>query len=330
MKRICILFALPVVLAGCGGPGNDSPYAEVLAQPLYRPLTDSIEREPQRSDLYFRRAVLLNQNNLPEPALADFQKAWSLSRQEIYALGAGNLLLEKDPAEAAGFLTDAVKQLPNSIPLQLTLARAYAAQNKTAEALAISRAILQKQPGQPHALQLQLDLVSQTNEPDSLLATLEQAHRLAPKDADISQKLAYQYAENKDPKALALADSLIAADREKLYAHPLYIKGMYYANTGDNASALRFFTETLQRDYNYLNAYIEKGKILLKQKKTTEALQVFALANRIDPAFADAWFWIGTCQEEAGRREEARLSYEKAYELDKTFTEAKEAAGKLR
>ena len=202
--------------------------------------------------------------------------------------------------------------------------------NKTAEALAISRAILQQQPGQRQALQLQLDLVSQTNQPDSLLATLEQAHRIAPNDPDISQKLAYQYAENKDPKALALADSLIAADREKLYAHPLYTKGMYYANTGDQVNALRFFNETLQRDYNYLNAYIEKGKILLKQKKTTEALQVFALANRIDPAFADAWFWIGACQEEAGRREEARLSYEKAYELDKTFTEAKEAADKLR
>ena len=132
MKRICLLLLVLVVVSGCGGPANDSPYAEVLAQPLYRPLTDSIAREPQRSDLYFRRAVLLNQNNLPEPALADFQKAWSLSPQEIYALGAGNLLLEKDPAEAAGFLSGAVKQLPNSIPLRLTLARAYAAQNKTA------------------------------------------------------------------------------------------------------------------------------------------------------------------------------------------------------
>lgn len=330
MNRIFLLFIAVVLVIGCSDPEETSPFAEVLSQPPYRPLTDSIKKEPGRDDLYFRRAILLNTNNYPEPSLADFQKAWSLSRQESYALGASNLLLEKNAAEAAGFLSQAVKELPNSLLLQLSLARAYDAQGKTEEALTVCHAILEKWPGQLNGLLLQADLLQKKGDPEGAMSALEKAHRIAPLNRDISYKLMYQFAENKNAKVIALADSLLAADSQKLYADPHYVKGVYYANLNDNANAIRLFNETLKQDYNYLNAYIEKGKILLKQKKTAEALKTFVLANRVSPSFPDAWYWIGRCQEEMGQKEEARLNYEKAYGLDKTFTEAKEAAGNIR
>ena len=47
------------------------------------------------------------------------------------------------------------------------------------------------------------------------------------------------------------------------------------------------------------------------------------------PAFPDAYYWMGICQEALGQTEEAKLNYQKAYGLDKTFTEAKEAAEKI-
>jgi tetratricopeptide (TPR) repeat protein len=59
-------------------------------------------------------------------------------------------------------------------------------------------------------------------------------------------------------------------------------------------------------------------------------MKTFALANTISPSFADAWYWIGRCQEFLGQKEEAKLNYERAYGLDKTFTEAKEAAEKIK
>src|ERR1043166_7590609 len=61
---------------------EESPFGNLLYQQPYAPLTDSIKKEPKRDELYFRRAVLLNKNNFPEPALADFQKAWSLQKNE--------------------------------------------------------------------------------------------------------------------------------------------------------------------------------------------------------------------------------------------------------
>ena len=66
------------------------------------------------------------------------------------------------------------------------------------------------------------------------------------------------------------------------------------------------------------------------RKKPMEALKTFELANTITPSFADAWYWMGRCQEILGDKAEAKQNYEKAYELDNTFTEAKEAAEKIK
>lgn len=326
MNRFILLLASILFAAGCGNSDESSPFSDILNQPPYRPLTDSIREEPRRDDLYFRRAVALNKNNFPEPALADFQKAWSLSKQESYAVGISNLLLEKNTTDAISFLKEALKEYPASILLQLSLARAYDRQNKTDEALAVCAAILQQEPGQVNALLLQADLYEKKGDTAGTITALEKAHAVAPLNREIGYKLAYQYAETKNTKVIALADSLIAKDSLKLYAEPYYVKGVYYSNVNNEAMAIRFFDEAIKHDYNNLNAYIEKGKILLKQKKTAAAFRTFQLANTISPAFADAWYWMAKCEELAGRKEEARLNYQKAYELDKTFTEAKEAA----
>ena len=103
MKPSLILI-LSFLIWGCNSnEQTSSPFAEILSQPPFASLTDSISKEPGRDDLYFRRAVLLNKNNLPEPALADFKKAWSIAPAETYAVGVSNILLEKKPDSAVLF-----------------------------------------------------------------------------------------------------------------------------------------------------------------------------------------------------------------------------------
>jgi len=320
---------LMLLLLGCNNNNSSSPYDEILSQPLFSSITDSIRKEPGRDDLYFRRAVLLNKNNFPEPALADFRKAWSLAKEESYAVGVSNILLEKKPDSAIVFLNEVIKEIPNSLFLQISLARSYDALNKTDEALKVCNAMLEKEPNQVNALLLKADLLEKKGDTANMISSLEKAYSIVPFNREISNKLAYQYAESKNAKALQIADSLISKDSLNIHAEPYYVKGMYYSNINDKGKAIQLFDATIKRDHRFLNAYIEKGKILLDQKKTNEALKTFQLANTITPSFPDAWYWIGRCQEIAGDKAEAKQSYEKAYELDNTFTEAKEAAEKI-
>lgn len=330
MNRILLLFVGFYLLTGCNSNEDSSPYSEVLDQPPYSVLTDSIKKEPQRDELYFRRAVLLNKNNFPEPALADFRKAWSMRQDESYAIGVSNILVEKKPEEAVTFLNTALNALPKSLFLRLSLARAYNAMGKTGDALSVCNAILLEQPDQVNTLMLQTELYEKQGDSAAVLKNLEKSYSLAPLNLEVALKLAYQYAETKNPKVIPLTDTLIMRDSLHLHADPYYVKGLYYSNTGDKAKAIQFFDKTITQDYNYLNAYIEKGKALLDQQKVTPAYKVFGLANTIDPAFADAWFWIARCQEQMDLKDEARQNYEKAYSLDKSFTEAKEAADRIK
>src|SRR6218665_75692 len=326
--NIALLFPLFLVI-GCGSDGENSPYAEILAQPPYASVTDSIRKEPKRDDLYFHRAVLLNRNNLPEPALADFRKAWSLNSEEPYAIGIANILLEKRPDSASTFLEQAVKDLPKSIFLRILLARSFDARQQTDRAIAVCDEILHTDSNQLNTLALKAELLGKKNDTLATIAVLEKVHRLVPENPELTSKLIYQYAAIKNPKALALADTLLQKDKLGEKTGPLYVKELYYANIGDQANALRFFDQTIKRSYHYMNAYIEKAKILIDQKKTNEALQVLRIAMSVDSAFPDTWYWIGQCQEIMGQKTDAKLSYEKAYSLDKSFVEAKEAAGKI-
>ncbi len=319
-----------ILISSCNDKSSVSPYDDILKQSPYSGMTDSIKQEPKNDGLYFRRAVLLNSNNLVEPALADFKKAWSLKKDEKYAFGLSNLLLDKNPDSAIIYLETALKELPNSFLLRLTLARSLNAQNKIDAALKICNDLLQKNPDQVDMLKLKADLLDKKGNSAEAILILEKAYHFSPYDIDLNYELAYKYAENKNAKVILLCDSLIRIDTLGHHAEPYYYKGIYFSNINDKSNALSLFVQAIQHDFYYLNAYIEKGKVQFDQKKINDALKTFQLANTISPKFPDPYFWIGKCQEAMGQKDEAKLNYQRAYGLDKTFTEAKEAADKIK
>ncbi|MEO6612965.1 MAG: tetratricopeptide repeat protein [Chitinophagaceae bacterium] len=328
--KIVSFFLAGLLLAGCTHKKDDSPYSTILAQPPFAAITDSIRREPGNDELYFRRAVLLNSNNLPEPALSDFQKAWSLKKDERYAYGLGNLLLDKKPDSAILFLGHALKELPQSFLLKLTLAHAYQAGDETDKALKLCDELLQENPGQVDVLKMKADLLEKKGDKKEMIAALQKAYNLTPFDVELNYMLALKLAETGNERVLSLCDSLIHADSSGVHAEPYYYKGIYYSTIKDRVKAIAFFDKAIKIDYNFLDGYIEKAGVLYDMKKYGEALEVLNLCLTISPKFADAYYWAGKCQEALGQTDEARLNYQRAYGLDNGLTEAKEAAGKLK
>ena len=327
--KITVIVTSIFFIVSCNNKDDASPYADLLNRPPFAGLTDSISHDRKNDSLYFRRAVLLNSNNLPEPALADFKKAWSLRKDERYALGVSRLLLEKNADSAILFLNRALDDLPNSLLLRLSLARAYDAQNKPDEALKVCDDILAHNPEQVDVLKFKSDLLSRKGMGADAIKVLEKAYALTPFDVELNYILALKYAENKNPKIIALCDSLIRADSLDAHAEPYYYKGIYYSNINDKLSALGNFEKAIQHDYYFLDGYIEKAGALYDLKKFPEAIKTLNLALTLSPKFADAYYWLGKCQEATGLKEDAKLNYQRAFSLDKNLTEAKLAAERL-
>jgi len=245
-------------------------------------------------------------------------------------LGAGALLLESKPAEALAFLQEAIRELPESLLLNLTLARTYDSQGKTAEALQLLSGLMDKNPEQVDLIKMKADLVDKQGNTAEALALLEKAYSFTPYDVKLNYILALKYAESGNPKVIPLCDSLSRADSLGVHADPYYYKGIYYSNINEKAKALAQFDEAIKHDYYFLDGYIEKGALLFEMKKYNDALSVFNLALTISPKFADNYYWIAKCQQALGQKEEAKLNYQRAFGLDQSFTSARDSANKLK
>lgn len=319
---------IPVSLLIACSDNTDQP-DNVLSQPPFQSLTDSIKQFPRNSDLYYRRGVLLYQNNQAPYAASDLRQAWNLQPKEEYALSLTTLLREKNTDSAIVFIENALQKLPNSIALQVGLARGYQKKNQPQKALAIVDKILSEYPNQLDALVLNSELLQAQGKSREALEALETAYGYAPSDAALGYELAYQYAEAGNPKALPLTEALIKADPTETVAQAYYIRGIYFDKTGAKSEAVKSYDEAIRANYNFMDAYRDKGILYYEGKKYSEALKTFQLALTISPATAEFHYWIGKTQQAMGNNQEAKLAYLRAYGLDKSITEAKEAADKL-
>jgi tetratricopeptide (TPR) repeat protein len=325
MRRSFFFFFSLITIASCSN-NNEDP---VLDQPAYKTITDSIRANDRDPDLYYRRAVILYDHREKKYAEDDLRKAWSIKPKEAYALSLTTILRERSDKEATRFLEEAALKLPESIAVRIGLARGFQKQGKTKEAIDICNSIISIYPNQLDALLLKAELLEAENKDQEALETMAIAYNYAPGDAELVHNYAFALAEAKDPRALSLSDSLIRSDSAGRHAEPYYFKGLYYENTGDVATAMKWFEEAIRHDYYFLDAYMEKGQLQYNAKKFKESLLTFQLAATISPTFADAYFWVGRSLEALGNKADAKTNYQRAYGLDKAMTEARDAAAKL-
>lgn len=217
----------------------------------------------------------------------------------------------------------------DSIALQINRAKDYQSKKEYNKALALADSVLKKFPGQLDAIGLKAEIFKEQGKKDEALALLEKAYELQPRDKETAYNLAFEYADAKNSKALSLTDTLIKYDKTETVARAWYIKATYYNTTGNEKEAMRYYDSSNVADYNFLDAYLDKGQLLLKQKKYEQALRTFATGQKFSPGTAEFYFWVAKTQEAMGNKRDAKTNYERAYSLDKTWTEAKAAADRL-
>jgi tetratricopeptide (TPR) repeat protein len=321
----CYLF----LTLGCGTTeeGGDA----ILHQPPYAVWTDSIRQFPGNSEYYYERGSLFAQHKDSAHAVADLEKAISISRQPDYVIVLSSLWLAHGQPDSARSITLPIAtRYPSNQLLQRNLLMSYFDEGRYREALQVNNTALQYDSSSSGNWYNRASILDAMKDSSAALRSLENAFALDSSNATIAYELANRYADAGNPAAVALCDRII---RDELLTQkkpdPFTIKGIYYENTGNKAKAIACFDEAIATDYTFLEAYLEKGILLFKQKQYGDALKVFTLSTSVDNTFADGYFWIGRCQQRLNQLADARLNYERAIAFDKHFTEAREALAKL-
>lgn len=296
----------------------------VLNESPFKSLTDSIKRFPEEGSLYFKRAELLSRKNFHELANDDFQKAWEMEPDESIALAyTANLFMSGKEEKALVLLQQCVKKFPANSEFPRRLSEAYLQSGNTTEALELYNHILEADPGNFETWYEKGLLYARLKDTAQAIAALEKAYALQPIQL-FALTLGNLYAETRNSKVIPLCDQLLQKDSAQELTDPLFLKGVYFSNTGEQAKAIEQFENCIRRDWKFTEAYIEKGIILYSQKNYDEALRTFALAAKVSNSDADAYYWMGRCYESIGNKEEARDHYEHALALDMDLDEARE------
>jgi type IV pilus assembly protein PilF len=122
-----------------------------------------------------------------------------------------------------------------------------------------------------------------------------------------------------DGKTTIALDTLkqsIAADATWFEAYNL--RGLIYTRLNDIPLAEDSFKRALSLNPNAAAVQHNYGRMLCKQSRTSEGLEMFsrALTNPAYGERAKTWMAQGDCQLEAGQRAEAETSFLRSYELD--------------
>ncbi len=328
MRRISILLPLLPLLFACGNRKDVNPFAELLEQPPYLEWTDQIREDPENDSLLYSRGLLLLSNGQSAAARIDLEKAWSIRPQAGYALELNVTL--GFPGEQAVFLRKAQRQFPDHYPIQFALVEALQSMDSLQAALSITQSWIQQGMQDPQYLLLHASLLDETGKKAEAISILDSIYALEPNFRPVLEILALRYANAGNEKVLAICQQLKAADSLGNDATPYYYAGIYHTVKKQIAQAHDQFDQAIRADYNFKEAYIEKAALFHDQKQYKPALDILGKALAIAPDYAPVYYWTAKCQQALGDTESAKLNYLKAYGLDQTFLEAKQAADALK
>lgn len=331
--KIHHFFIFIIALAsGCreDKPKHKNVSAEVLHQPPYARITDSIGQDPENMELLLRRALLLSQNSLHELATPDFQKAWEKTKNASIGLEyASNLFLSGHEQEAVQFLEDGIKMFPGDLDYLRRLAEVYNETGQKYKAFEVYNQLLAKDSSDFEGWYNLGTIQAENGDTTAAIRSLERSISIMPLNHS-ALFLANILIHKKDPKALELIDFVIQRDSAQLLTDALFLKGVYYAETNQPQKAIEQYDEVIKRDWKLTDAHIEKGIIYLRQKDYKKAIEIFTLASTVSNTDADPYYWLGRTYEAQENKSMAIDNYQRAISLDPDFIEARQRLKRLK
>ena len=307
-----------------------STNTRILEQQPYAALTDSIHSNGTNAELFGKRAALLIQNGEYSLAEQDLETAWQIKpSEELAELWVNTLLLMGKLPEALEQLQAFTKKYPENDTFKRRLAELLMQGGQFDQALASDEKILAENPNDFEAWYEKGLLLLEKKDTSDAVRDFERSYQIQPLQLT-ALTLANIYAEKKNARALELTNLVISRDSANEMIDPVFIRGIYFSNTGNYPKALEQFNICIKMDWKFQEAYIEKGIIYFEQKNMDEALQQFKLAATVSNTYPDAYFWQGRCYEALGMKKEALQNYARAYSLDKNFQEAIDGAERIK
>ncbi|PUZ27135.1 Tetratricopeptide repeat-containing protein [Chitinophaga costaii] len=338
MKKICLIFLLAAVAcqqkkqpvqqtATHPAAANDS----ALYAPGIAPLTDSIQRFPTASSLYYRRGLLLF-NTQPSLALADLEKATSLNASvPDFPAAAGEAAINNELyPKAIAYFRQALALSPADNYLKYRLSLALIENKNYHSADSAVNELAKDVHSRDRAGYLRARMAEEQKDTSAAINYLTDAISLAGKNSqfDAVMELGYLLSARNMPKALQYF--LLAAQIDPTSGDPMMATGDFLQAQKNYPAAIEAYKQCILADAAYTNAYFALGDIARLQQRWKEGGLYYGMAAKTAPTSATAYYLRGLCEEKLGNKTAAKEDYYKALSFQKSYPEAQAALDRVK
>jgi tetratricopeptide (TPR) repeat protein len=224
-----------------------------------------------------------------------------------------------------------VNQFPDSIQLQLTLQERIYKDGDTAQALSNLLNLITKFPQNP-ALQNAVSVIYlQKGDTTKAIESLLYSLSINQEQPEVEFELAFLQAAKKNITALDIAERLIKRyDDGAIQAKGHFTKGIYFANLAMPNEAINEFDSAIIKNFTSVDAYIEKGILLLEIGKVNESIATMTKAIALDKKNADILFWLGKAHKQKKEYEQALVYFSETLKLDPNNLAAEQAIKEIK
>ncbi|MGH2642735.1 MAG: tetratricopeptide repeat protein, partial [Chitinophagaceae bacterium] len=293
-----------------------SPHSDSLFRSeRLKNITDSINKFPDSSTLYFERAGVLYVMKEYQLAGKDIQKAIDLNPMRVdFFIALGEIQVSENhfPTASKAF-RDALHLDPNNRMARLQLCFSLFNQKDYHGTIRETDTLLKIDSGIAQAYGLQSQAYEALKDTAKAFALMKKAVALAPNDYNALMAMGDLLLRHNSNDALQYYERAKIADTTQ--GEPMFCIGLFYTQKNEPQKAIAAYKACIGRDAFYLDAYLNLGKILENENDWQNALKIYNLATQISPTSSDAFYHRGLCFEKLNNLKAAINDYENAIDL---------------
>ena len=175
--------------------------------------------------------------------------------------------------------------------------------------------LLEKYPDSVELINLVANSKLQTGDTGKSIQLLSQSLGLKLEQPEVENQLGFLLAAIKSEQALLIATRMTHSEKALDAAKGHYIKGLFYANTGNDREAIKSFDSSIISNFTFTDAYIEKAISLYHSREINKAIDALSKAMDLDSKNPDVYYWLGLCLEEKKENEKAAAYFEETLRL---------------
>lgn len=292
-------------------------------------ISAEIEKNGSDPELYYRRATMYYEEKYLDRALDDIEQAITLNTNNpLFHFTKGRILYAMNKTiEASKAYEEALRIKPDYTEAMMKLAELYYVVKEHEKSLNLLNRVIAADPSRAVAYYYKGMNYKETPDTPRAISNFQLAYENDKNYYNAVMQLGLIYAAQHNK--VAMEYYMAGARIDPKSPEPYYNGGVFLQEKKEYKGAIQMYRKALERDPKNDKIYYNVGYMNFEMKQYEAALKEWNIAVQLNTDNLPAYYMRGLVYEHQGKKEDARINYEYALELDPGYKLAEEGLARV-